>query len=96
MVVCTCQRERERKSENERKHTRISTAYHHLYLKAAWLNICSNKLIIPSWDWQDKQLKCQSEKKKCNEEAERGKGKISAEILYKVTHTNENTDLNKL
>lgn len=56
--------ERERKSEHERKHTRISTAYHHLYLKAAWLNICSNKLIIPSWDWQDKQLKCQSEKKK--------------------------------
>ena len=54
-------------------------AYHHLYLKAAWLNICSNKLISPSWDWQDKQLKCQSEKKKCNEEAERGKGKISAE-----------------
>lgn len=63
--------DRDKEGTRERTHIHISTVYHELYLKAPWLNICSNKLMFPSWNWQDKQLKCNL--KTCNEEAERDK-----------------------
>lgn len=58
------ERQTDKDGTQQGTNTHINTVYQHLYLKAAWLYICSNKLMFPLWKWQDKQVKCQFDKTK--------------------------------